>query len=107
MNTTVSYPRDRQYIALCTWLAVFRLPTFVVCRVYFLSKFVRYLPRLGIVALLRLGFICLGYKLLRAKDSCFFLCIKCVFRLMEHLFYKKIHKETFVCSLQYTPININ
>ena len=59
MNTTVSYPRDRQYIALCTWLAVFCLPTFVVCRVYFLSKFVRYLPRFGIVALLRLGFICL------------------------------------------------
>ena len=63
MNTIVSYPRDRQYIALCAWLAVFRLPTFlptfVVCRVYFLSKFVRYLPRLGIVALLRLGFICL------------------------------------------------
>lgn len=78
MNTTVSYPRDRQYIALCIRLAVFRLPTFVVCRVYFLSKFVRYLPRLGIVASLRLGFICLGYKFLRAKDNCFFVYQMCL-----------------------------
>lgn len=77
-TTTVSYPTDRQYIALCMRLAVFRLPIFVVCRVYFLSKFVRYLPRFGIVASLRLGFICLGYKLLRAKDNCFFVYQMCL-----------------------------
>ena len=65
MNTTVSYPTDRQYIALCMRLVVFRLPTFVVCRVYFLSKFVRYLPRFGIVAPLRL-------------DNCFFVYQMCL-----------------------------